>query len=128
MPATRVSSKWVGGNLVFFDGNGVPIVTFDGINGVLSLASGKLKVNDVSIGSAVIADVTATAAELNKLSGAGATVASGAQHAHVANLKSDYTTGDLDTEAKIIAAINAANAGINAVLAALQAFKINAVI
>jgi len=34
-----------------------------------------------------------------------------------AALKADYTTGDLDSEAEIIAAINATNAGFNALLA-----------
>ena len=34
-----------------------------------------------------------------------------------AALKADYTTGDLDSEAEIIAAINATNAGFNTLLA-----------
>ena len=37
-----------------------------------------------------------------------------------ANLKADYTTLDLDTEAEIIAAINATNAGFNTLLAKLR--------
>ena len=35
-------------------------------------------------------------------------------------LKADYTTLDLDTEAEIIAAINATNAGFNTLLAKLR--------
>jgi hypothetical protein len=44
----------------------------------------------------------------------------GAQAAAQADLKADYTTGDLDTEAEVIAAINATNAGINTLLAKLR--------
>jgi hypothetical protein len=78
---------------------------------------------DSSLG---IGGITASAAEINKLDGAGEVVASGTQQAHVADAKVDYTTGDLDTEAKIITAINTANGKINAALAALEAFGINA--
>ncbi|MCK9601845.1 MAG: hypothetical protein M0R06_22565, partial [Sphaerochaeta sp.] len=42
------------------------------------------------------------------------------RQAHLADEKTDYTTGDLDTEAEIIAAINATNTKINSVLAALE--------
>ena len=35
-------------------------------------------------------------------------------------LKADYTTLDLDTEAEIIAALNASNAGFNTLLAKLR--------
>jgi hypothetical protein len=38
-----------------------------------------------------------------------------------ADLKADYTTLDLDTEAEIIAAINATNAGFNTLLAKIRA-------
>jgi len=41
----------------------------------------------------------------------------GAQAAAQADLKADYTTGDLDSEAEIIAAINATNAAFNTLLA-----------
>ncbi len=73
-----------------------------------------------------VSDVTASAAEVNKLDGAGAVVASGTQAAHVADAKVDYTTGDLDIEAEIIAAFNTTNGKINSILAALEAFGINA--
>lgn len=187
MPVTNVKVKWVDGNQVFYDKDGNIIATWDGTNRKLTVPSGAvlevaavggLTVNGVSIGSAVIADVTAeaaeinmidgsiagtavankalvlganknvdtlaiaasglkigpgagtavtaTAAELNKLAGAGAVVASGTQVAHVADAKVNYTTEDLDTEAEIIAAINTANGKINSILAALEAFGINA--
>jgi len=41
----------------------------------------------------------------------------GAQAAAQADLKADYTTGDLDSEAEIIAALNASNAAFNTLLA-----------
>jgi len=44
----------------------------------------------------------------------------GPQAASQADLKADYTTGGLDTEAEIIAAINATNAGFNTLLAKLR--------
>jgi len=44
----------------------------------------------------------------------------GTQAAAQADLKANYTTGDLDTEAEIIAALNASNAGHNALLAKLR--------
>jgi len=45
----------------------------------------------------------------------------GPQAASQADLKADYTTGGLDTEAEIIAAINATNAGFNTLLAKIRA-------
>jgi hypothetical protein len=78
---------------------------------------------DSSLG---IGGITASAAEINKLDGAGALVASGTQHAHVDDAKVDYTTGNLDAEAEIITAFNTTNGKINAILAALEAFGINA--
>lgn len=68
--------------------------------------------------------VTATTAEISKLHGAGAVVASGTAAALVTNAKADYTTGDLDSEAEIISALNAANGKLNSILAALKAFGI----
>jgi len=46
------------------------------------------------------------------------------QQAHIADAKTDYTTGDLDAEAEIIAAFNTTNGKINAILAALEAAEI----
>ena len=42
------------------------------------------------------------------------------QQANIAAAKTDYTTGDLDTEAEIIAALNATNTKLNAILTILQ--------
>lgn len=42
------------------------------------------------------------------------------QQAHIADAKTNYTTGDLDTEAEIIAAFNTTNGKINAILSALE--------
>ena len=44
----------------------------------------------------------------------------GTQASTIANAKVDYTTGNLDTEAEIIAAQNASNGKINAIIAALK--------
>ena len=50
----------------------------------------------------------------------GKITADGTQAATIANAKADDTTGDLDIEAEIIAAVNAANAKTNAIIAALK--------
>jgi len=42
------------------------------------------------------------------------------QQSHIADLKTDYTTGDLDTEAELITALNTTNGKINAILAMLE--------
>lgn len=46
--------------------------------------------------------------------------------AHIADAKVDYTTGDLDTEAKLITAFNTTNGKINSILAVLEAANIMA--
>lgn len=69
--------------------------------------------------------ITSTSAELNKLDGAGAVVASGTQASNIVPAKADYTAGNLDTEAEIITAFNATNGKINALIAALEAFGIS---
>jgi hypothetical protein len=51
----------------------------------------------------------------------GSTVITVAAQAHIADAKVDYTAGDMDTEAEIIAGFNTTNAKINALLAALEA-------
>lgn len=55
-----------------------------------------------------------------KIASGGKITAAGTQAAHIANAKVDYTTGDLDAEAEIIAAVNATNGKINSILAALE--------
>lgn len=53
-------------------------------------------------------------------------VAAAAQRAHVADANAAYGAGELDTEAEIIAAINAANGKLNSILASLEAFGFHA--
>jgi hypothetical protein len=55
-----------------------------------------------------------------KIVSGGKITANGTQASHIADAKTDYAAGDLDTEAEIIAAFNATNAKINAILAALE--------
>jgi len=44
----------------------------------------------------------------------------GRQTAHIADAKVNYTTGNLDTEAEIISALNTTNGKINAILLILE--------
>ena len=144
MPATNVSSDWVNGNLVIYDKDKDIIATVDGTNGYISFPSGGLVVNGTSIGSAVIAGVTATAAdinildgatittaELNKLASAGDIVASGTQNLNLTALKANYVKTDIDdagtidgTELAVV--LNLLAARINALDVCLEAFGINA--
>lgn len=55
---------------------------------------------------------------------AGDKIANGTTGSHVADAKVNYTTGDLDTEAEIIAAFNTTNGKINSILAILEEFKL----
>jgi hypothetical protein len=48
----------------------------------------------------------------------------GTPGAHIADAKVNYTTGDLDAEAEIIAAFNTTNGKINTLLAELEAFGV----
>lgn len=82
----------------------------------------------------LLEDVTATAAELNKLDGVGAVVASGTQQATVADLTitTDLTGVDTGTDmtaaqaAQIEADLAAIATKLNAVFASLEAFGIHA--
>ena len=44
----------------------------------------------------------------------------GGRQSNISVLKTDYEIGDLDTEAKMIEAMNATNAKINAIVSALE--------
>lgn len=57
--------------------------------------------------------------ELNIASG-GTISAAGTQAANVVAAKTDYTAGDLDSEAEIIVATNLTNSKLNAVITALK--------
>jgi hypothetical protein len=47
------------------------------------------------------------------------------EQAHITDAKTDYTTGDLDSEAEVIAAVNATNTAINSILVRLEQAGIN---
>ncbi len=97
----NVKSKWVDGDLVFYNAAGTEIARFDD-------SAGTLDISGIAIDGTA---VTATAAEINKLASAGAVVASGTQAALIADL------GDSATGAQIATAVNS-------IIDALQAFKI----
>ena len=131
MPAMNISTDWVGGNLVIYDKAMNIIATINGTTGVFALPTGGLTVNGTAIGSAVIAGVTATAAEINKLGGAGDIVASGTQNLNLIALKANYVKTDIDdagaidgTELAVV--LNLLAARINALDVCLEAFGINA--
>lgn len=87
-------------------------VTISDLQGVTPQLRELMPTLDVTAATA-LAGITATAGELNKLDGAGAVVASGTQHAHVV----DITTTATGTQISV---------AVNAILAALEAFGINA--
>lgn len=63
--------------------------------------------------------VIASGGEINVESG-GKITDDGTQASHIADASVAYTTGDLDAESEIIAAINATNGKINSIIAALE--------
>ena len=103
MKTTNVNMKEDSGNIVFFrPADGEIIMTINGTD----------------------RKVTLPAASGLQICGCG--VAVGAQAAHVSDAKVNYGSGDLDSEAEIIAALNTTNGKLNSILAALEAFRINA--
>ena len=77
-------------------------------------AAGRALLDDANAAAQLITlGITSTAAELNKLDGAGATVASGTQHAHIADVSTSATGTQLAT-------------AINSLIDALEAFQIAA--
>ncbi len=56
----------------------------------------------------------------------GKITADGTQASNIVDAKTDYTTGDLDAEAEVIAAINTTNTKLNAIIAALEGVGIAA--
>ena len=97
----KVTSKWIDGDLVFYNLAGTEIARFDE-------SAGALDITAAAIGGTAL---TSTAAEINKLHGAGTIVASGTQAALIADL------ADAATGAQIATAVNA-------IIDALQAFKV----
>ena len=55
-----------------------------------------------------------------KMNSGGKITSAGTQASNIADAKTDYTTGDLDAESEIIAAINTTNTKINSILTALE--------
>jgi len=46
----------------------------------------------------------------------------GNRQSHIGVLTTNYSTGDLDTEAKMIVALNATNSKINSIVSALESY------
>lgn len=67
---------------------------------------------------------TATTAELNKLSGAGATLASGAQSAAITAASEAHALNATFSDTEVEAALNALGVKVNSALAALRAYGI----
>ena len=70
--------------------------------------------------------VTATAAELNKLDGVGATVASGTQAANITDASTAHALNATFSDTEVEGALDALGTKINSVIAALEAFGITA--
>ena len=84
MPVTNVKTKWIDGNLVFYDASMEIIATWDGTNRKFSIPAGsELEVDGTTVDKDTLAmtGVTATAAELN-------------QQVLTMDVLSDTTTGD----------------------------------
>ena len=93
MPAVKVKSKWVAGNLVFYDKNGDQLFKLDGNSRIVDVPTGSTinipaasipansipgsKIEDVSITGAQIANATIAATKLANGAGLGALVAAG---------------------------------------------------
>lgn len=90
------------------------------------------KLRKISVGSlsenlpGTIEGLTASAEELNKLDGAGAVVASGTQHAHVADAVTSHSLNATFDNSEVEGALDALGTKINAIFDALEAFRINA--
>jgi hypothetical protein len=80
----------------------------------------------VRVGDFASFGLTASAAEINKLDNAGAVVASGTQNAHIADASTSHALNATFSDTEAEAALNALGVKINAILAALEAFGINA--
>jgi hypothetical protein len=71
-------------------------------------------------------EVTATAAELNKLDGVGAAVASGTQAANITDASVAHALNATFSDVEVETALNNLGTKINSVIAALEAFGITA--
>lgn len=58
--------------------------------------------------------------------GTGTLLFTGTEQAHLEDLKVNYTTGDLDSEAEVVSAINTTNTAINAIITTLETIGFHA--
>jgi hypothetical protein len=109
MPITNVKSKWVNGDLIFYDKSNNIICEFDGTNRELSFpATGILK---LAAGSIETADLAAESVTADKLDG-GVTIAT-LQESGVANFKA---VDHADTSPVEIVAANGSGEGARSIL------------
>jgi hypothetical protein len=90
-----------------------------GTENVFAISNGTVGDSKTDAYQQYAADITAGNSAPHFKTEAGDVVKLYAQ-SHIADAKADYTTGDLDSEAEVIAAVNATNAKINSILAALE--------
>lgn len=107
MPATNVKSKWVNGNLVFYDASGNIIMTLDGTNRKISLPSGGTFEVE-SGGTVTLPNESITSAMLVNGAGLASLIAAG-NGASASYVKTD-------TGAKTLLAANAIGEGGRSVL------------
>jgi hypothetical protein len=69
------------------------------------------------------ADDTLTVADLNKLAGVGATLASGTAAAHITDASVAHALNSTFSDTEVEAALNALGGKINAILLVLEAFQ-----
>ena len=102
------------------------------VSGTVFLVSDLIVQGDIESASLTTLTITnngplnQTADFLHSGSRAGFFGASMYQGSHVADAKTNYTTGNLDSEAEIIAAFNTTNGKINSILATLESFGLHA--
>lgn len=88
---------------------------------------GPAKITELHIGtSGSETQITATATEINKLTGAGAALASGTQAANITDASTAHALNATFSDTEVEAALNALGTKINAIIDALEAFGISA--
>lgn len=85
-----------------------------------------LPVSGLKIGAGAGTAVTTSAAELNKLTGSGAAVASGTQAAHLADASTAHALNATFSDTEAESALNALGVKINSIIDALEAYGIMA--
>jgi len=87
-----------------------------------------LPVSGLKIGAGAGTAVTASAAEINKLTGSGATVASGTQVTGIADASTAHALNATFSDTEVEAALDALGTKMNLIIAALEAYGIAAVV